>query len=133
MPVFWLATEDHDLAEVNQCFWLTKNGTEKFSIASAEAAAGRQVGAIKFGTEISGVVDSAARSLAGPFAAEVERALRESYAAGESFGSAIREIVRAVAGRARNDFARSVWIAVCTASRRRYFQRAIENAEQLAR
>ena len=40
VPVFWLATEDHDLAEVNQCLWLTKSGTEKFTIAAAEEFAG---------------------------------------------------------------------------------------------
>ena len=65
VPVFWLATEDHDLAEVNQCFWLTKSGTERFSIAEAEKFAGRQVGEIKFGNEISGVVDTAVRGLGG--------------------------------------------------------------------
>ena len=92
VPVFWLATEDHDLAEVNQCFWLTKNGMERFSIGAAEQFAGRQVGQIQFGGEISGVVDAAARGLVGPYAAEVERALRESYAVGESFGSAFGKL-----------------------------------------
>ena len=106
VPVFWLATEDHDLAEVNQCFWLTKNGTDKFSAASAEASAGQQVGAIKFGAEISGLVDSAARELgravcggSGTGAAGVVRAWR-------IVRIGIREIVRAVVGRPRNDFAR---------------------------
>jgi len=100
VPVFWLATEDHDLAEVNQCLWLTKNGTERFSVAAAEQFAGRQVGEIKFGSEISGVVDTAARGLVGPYAAEVERALRESYAVGESFGSAFGKLfARLLAGR----------------------------------
>lgn len=100
VPVFWLATEDHDLAEVNQCFWMTKNGPERFSIGEAEQFAGRQVGEIKFGNEISGVVDAAARELGGSYAAEVERAFRESYAPGETFGSAFGKLfARLLAGR----------------------------------
>ncbi len=130
VPVFWLATEDHDLAEVNQCFWLTKNATEKFTIASAEESAGQQVGTIKFGTEISGVVDSAARSLAGPFAAEVERALRESYATGETFGSAFGKLLaRLLAGRGMillDPLDRSLHRIAAP-----IFHRAIENAESL--
>ncbi len=130
VPVFWLATEDHDLAEVNQCFWLTKNGTEKFSAASAEASAGQQVGAIKFGAEISGLVDSAAQSLAGPFASEVERALRESYAAGETFGSGFGKLfARLLAGRGMillDPLDRSLHRIAAP-----IFHRAIENAESL--
>lgn len=100
VPVFWLATEDHDLAEVNQCFWMTKNGAERFSIGEAEQFAGQQVGAIKFGNEISSVVDAAARGLGGSHAAEVERALRESYAPGETYGSAFGKLfARLLAGR----------------------------------
>src|SRR5580698_1383803 len=130
VPVFWLATEDHDLAEVNQCFWLTKNGTEKFSDTSAEASAGQQVGAIKFGAEISGLVDSAARGLAGPFASEVERALRESYAAAETFGSAFGKLLaRSLAGRGMillDPLDRSLHRIAAPV-----FHRAIENAESL--
>src|SRR5580704_8447572 len=130
VPVFWLATEDHDLAEVNQCFWLTKNGTEKFSDTSAEANAGQQVGAIKFGAEMSGLVDSAARGLAGPFASELERALRESYAAGETFGSAFGKLLaRSLAGRGMillDPLDRSLHRIAAPV-----FHRAIENAESL--
>jgi bacillithiol synthase len=130
VPVFWLATEDHDLAEVNQCLWLTKSGTEKFTIAAAEEFAGRQVGAIKFGAEISGVVDSAVRTLVGPFAADAERALRESYAVGESFGSAFGKVfARLLAGRGMillDPLDRSLHRIAAP-----IFRRAIEDAEPL--
>ncbi len=118
------------MAEVNQCFWLTKNGTERFSISAAERLAGQQVGEIKFGSEISGVVDAAARGLVGPYAAEVERALRESYANGESFGSAFGKLVaRLLAGRGMillDPLDRSLHRIAAP-----IFRRAIEDAEPL--
>ena len=79
VPVFWLATEDHDLAEVNHSFWLTKEGLERFEAETPPESAGRQVGAIRFGPEINGVVDAAGKRLEGPGLKEVERALREAY------------------------------------------------------
>ena len=90
VPVFWLATEDHDLAEVNHSFWLTKEGLERFEAETPPESAGRQVGAIRFGPEINGVVDAAGKRLEGPGLKEVERALREAYTLGENFGSALR-------------------------------------------
>ncbi len=92
VPVFWLATEDHDLAEVNHSVWLTKAGLERFEAATPPESAGREVGAIRFGSEIAEVVMAAAKSLGGPGAKEVDRALREAYAPGENFGSAFGKL-----------------------------------------
>ena len=38
VPVFWLATEDHDLAEVDHCFLPKRGGFERFDLASSGAA-----------------------------------------------------------------------------------------------
>ncbi len=92
VPIFWLATEDHDLAEVDHSFWLTKSGLERFGIEAPSEFAGRQVGAIRFGSEISKVTDAAAKRLEGPGVVETESALRESYAPGENFGSAFGKL-----------------------------------------
>ncbi len=92
VPIFWLATEDHDLAEVNHSFWLTKSGLERFDVEASPESAGRQVGAIHFDSEISKVTDAAAKRLEGPGVVEVERALREAYAPGENFGSAFGKL-----------------------------------------
>jgi len=92
VPVFWLATEDHDLAEVNHSFWLMKVGLERFEVETSPESVGRQVGAIRFGSEINGVVDAAGKRLEGPGVKEVERALREAYAPGENFGSAFGKL-----------------------------------------
>ena len=46
VPVFWLATEDHDLAEVNHCDWNTRAGLAHYELPSNERDAGRRVGEI---------------------------------------------------------------------------------------
>ncbi|MGH9757128.1 MAG: bacillithiol biosynthesis protein BshC, partial [Candidatus Acidiferrales bacterium] len=43
VPVFWLATEDHDLAEINHVFWNTRRGLERFELPAREISAGRRV------------------------------------------------------------------------------------------
>jgi bacillithiol biosynthesis cysteine-adding enzyme BshC len=84
VPIFWLATEDHDLAEINHLSLLFKTGLEKVS-AETSGVLDAPVGAIKFGPEITAVVDRAA-SLLGD--SDVVVWLREAYRPGESFGSA---------------------------------------------
>src|ERR1700719_908769 len=45
IPIFWLATEDHDLAEVNHCFFGARTGLERFELSNP-GAEGRRVGEI---------------------------------------------------------------------------------------
>ena len=90
VPVFWLATEDHDLAEVNHVALLSENGLpESFVVqsqaAESHAAADAPVGTIKFGPEIEPVVERAAALLGD---SEVATWLREAYRPGETLGSA---------------------------------------------
>ena len=84
VPIFWLATEDHDLAEVNHVSLLTAQGLpEQFAIES-HGVPDAPVGTIRFGPEIEAVVDRAA-SLLGD--SEVTTWLRDSYRRGETLGS----------------------------------------------
>ncbi|HYW40418.1 MAG TPA: bacillithiol biosynthesis cysteine-adding enzyme BshC [Terriglobales bacterium] len=90
VPVFWLATEDHDLAEVNHVALLSEHGLpEPFAVESrafeSNAVADAPVGAVKFGPEIEPVVERAA-SLLGD--SEVTTWLRQAYRPGETLGSA---------------------------------------------
>jgi len=90
VPVFWLATEDHDLAEVNHVALASEHGLpERFAVESHEltnrVVADAPVGTVKFGQEIDAVVERAAGLLGE---SEVTTWLRQAYRPGESLGSA---------------------------------------------
>ncbi|HEV2386805.1 MAG TPA: bacillithiol biosynthesis cysteine-adding enzyme BshC [Candidatus Acidoferrales bacterium] len=100
VPIFWLATEDHDLAEVNQCFWATRAGFERIELAFPEEAAGRPVGEIQLPAEITEAVRGVCGKLEGPSTPSVTRALEESYRSGETLGRAFgRLMTRLFTGR----------------------------------
>ena len=84
VPVFWLATEDHDLAEVNHVSLYGLQGApERFSVET-HGVTDAPVGAIAFGPELEPVVERAAAMLGD---SEVTAWLRESYRPGETLGS----------------------------------------------
>ena len=90
VPVFWLATEDHDLAEVNHVALLSEHGLpERFAaeraVFESNIVADAPVGTVKFGAEIKPVVERAAGLLGDSAAATW---LREAYRPGETLGSA---------------------------------------------
>ncbi|HKB98749.1 MAG TPA: bacillithiol biosynthesis cysteine-adding enzyme BshC [Terriglobales bacterium] len=90
VPVFWLATEDHDLDEVNHVALLSEHGLpERLAVESpafdGNAVDDAPVGAVRFGPEIEPVVERAAALLGD---SEVATWLREAYRPGESLGSA---------------------------------------------
>jgi bacillithiol synthase len=100
VPIFWLATEDHDLAEVDHTFWNTRNGLARYELPVNDKDAGRHVGEVLLGDAIEPLVATAAQTLEGPFAEDVSRALRESYTRGETYGSAFGKLMaRLLAGR----------------------------------
>jgi bacillithiol biosynthesis cysteine-adding enzyme BshC len=98
VPVFWLATEDHDLAEVHHTFWNTRNGLARYELPVD--VSGRRVGEIVLGGAIEPLVATAAQTLEGPFAERIAAALRESYTPAETYGSAFGKLMsRLFAGR----------------------------------
>jgi bacillithiol synthase len=89
VPVFWLATEDHDLAEVNHVSLLSERGlAERFVVENNafenHAVADAPVGTVGFGPEIEAVVERAATLLGD---SEVSTWLRQAYRPGETLGS----------------------------------------------
>lgn len=93
IPIFWLATEDHDLAEINHAAWNTRDGLAQFQLQGSEASEGRRVGEIILGEGVTALVAEAAAKLEGPDAERIANALRESYAPGESYGSAFGKLL----------------------------------------
>jgi len=85
VPVFWLATEDHDLAEVNHVALASEHGLPERLAVESHAVAEAPVGTVKFGPEIEAVVERAAGLLGD---SEVATWLRAAYRPGESLGSA---------------------------------------------
>jgi uncharacterized protein YllA (UPF0747 family) len=96
VPIFWMAGEDHDLAEVNHVFWPTENGLEKLEWEGDAQDDGRSVGGILLGKGIEALVRKASDALTGAFAAEISDALKAAYAPGETFGSAFARLMSAL-------------------------------------
>jgi len=85
VPIFWLATYDHDLAEVNHVAIPGQDGALQVLTTPSHDVPGAPVGAVRFGDEITPVVEQAV-ALIGD--GEVAQFLRESYRPGESLGTA---------------------------------------------
>jgi len=62
VPVFWLATEDHDLEEVDHVSLLSKSAVETLR-AALKVAGAAPVGGIPIGPEIDGVLEQASELL----------------------------------------------------------------------
>jgi bacillithiol synthase len=92
VPVFWLATEDHDLAEVDHCFFARRGGLERFDLPTP-GIADRRVGEIALGETVGELAARAAAMLEGGSAAEAAGWLAESYRPQETYGSAFAKLM----------------------------------------
>src|SRR5579859_5845994 len=81
VPIFWLATEDHDFAEVNQC-WTFDKARQPVALAAggydAAAIAGRPVGEIAIPEYPTGQLRGSLQDF--PFGAEIAAMVEQSYA-----------------------------------------------------
>jgi bacillithiol biosynthesis cysteine-adding enzyme BshC len=106
VPVFWMATEDHDLEEVRHVSWFENGRLEKFALpehveigsqphaesALPEQAEPRPVGTVALGAAIDSMVVKASSLLSGPASQEIAAMLRESYRAEETYGGAFAKL-----------------------------------------
>jgi len=96
VPVFWLATSDHDLAEVNRVSIPGPEGLLRTLMTSSQAIPGAPVSNVYLGDEILPIVEEAV-SLLGD--SEVSQLLRESYRPGETLGTAFARFYAHLFGR----------------------------------
>ncbi len=89
VPVFWLATEDHDLEEINQVRLIARDGQLERLASAARGAEDAPVGTIRFGPEISELVQQAQQLLGE---SEAGKLLEDCYRPGESFGTAFARL-----------------------------------------
>ncbi|HLZ42444.1 MAG TPA: bacillithiol biosynthesis cysteine-adding enzyme BshC [Candidatus Sulfotelmatobacter sp.] len=89
VPIFWLATYDHDLAEVNHVSIPGPDGTLQRLTSSSHGVAAAPVGTVRFGEDISSLVQQAAELLGD---SEATQFLRDTYRPGETLGTAFARL-----------------------------------------
>ena len=97
VPVFWMATEDHDFAEVDHC-WVFNAQHKPVRLAAAGAAEpGQPVGTIPI---VSAPLRELREALSGLlYGDEVAELVDEAYQSGRTFGEAFRTLLeRLLAG-----------------------------------
>jgi bacillithiol biosynthesis cysteine-adding enzyme BshC len=87
VPIFWMATEDHDLDEVRHVTWFDSGKLMRFELP-ADAAGGRPVGRVQLGPAIEEKVMKAVDLLSGPASETISQILQQSYQPEETYGSA---------------------------------------------
>src|SRR5579862_4779063 len=92
VPVFWLATEDHDFAEVNHTFVFDTNHRPiELSVQGAGGAAESPVGRIPISEPpLSGLREALAGS---PYGDEISNIVAGSYRPGTTFGAAFQALL----------------------------------------
>lgn len=96
VPVFWLATEDHDLAEVSHSFAFGADHRPAGLSANGLGASERPVGAIPIADPPLGRLRDVLAGL--PYADEALEMVRESYAPGATFGTAFHALLERLLG-----------------------------------
>ncbi len=101
VPVFWMATEDHDLEEVSNAFVIGGgNELTEVRVLSDEGETGRSVGLIKLDRSISAVVEELFASLpATEFTSCLRHELDVSWAEGKAFGDAFGTFLTSLLGK----------------------------------
>jgi len=89
VPVFWLATEDHDLAEIDHVSIPGPDGSLRNLAATTQPQPEVPVGTVTFGSEIEVLVNTAAELLGE---SEITNTLRHCYRPGENYGSAFARL-----------------------------------------
>lgn len=91
VPVFWMATEDHDVDEVRHTTWFSEGNLRRFELPKP-AGPDVPVGRIALGAEITEIVKEAGTLLSGPDSAMLADILLQAYTPEATYGSAFAKL-----------------------------------------
>jgi bacillithiol synthase len=91
VPIFWMATEDHDLEEVRHVTCFDSGKLKRFELPG-DISKGEPVGNLRLGAGVTEQVKQAADLLIGPASEFVSQALQQSYRPEETYGSAFGKL-----------------------------------------
>lgn len=93
VPVFWIATEDHDFAEVNHV-WVFDAAHQPVKLEMKRPASNQPAGTVTLSAPPVEELRAALRGM--PFGQEVADLVQETYRAGSTMGAAFGELVRSI-------------------------------------
>ncbi len=96
VPVFWLATEDHDFAEVNHA-WVFNGEHHPSKLEMRRVATSQPVGEVALAAPPIRELRAAMHGL--PFGDDVADLVEETYRAGSTMGKAFSELLRRLLSR----------------------------------
>jgi bacillithiol biosynthesis cysteine-adding enzyme BshC len=101
VPVFWMATEDHDFAEVAKAEFINRDCMlDSVSVPATMHDEGIPVGNVKLDESVKDAVDRALAALPNTeFAPELEKVLRDAWQPGRSYGEAFARMLTKLLGR----------------------------------
>lgn len=101
VPVFWIATEDHDFLEVAKAEFIGRDcRLASVAVASDLHTEGQPVGRVVLDPNIDAVVDGLLEALpVSEFSADLEALLRDAWKPGRGFGEAFAHMMTSLLGR----------------------------------
>lgn len=99
VPLFWIATEDHDFAEIDHAWTFDGSHMPVRLTATGNGAAQQPVGGIAMADVPAGALRAAIEGM--PFGPQVLEIAERAYAPGRSFGEAFRMLVGELLGKHR--------------------------------
>jgi len=100
VPVFWIATEDHDFAEVANAEFINRDcALSRVSVPPAIHSEGLPVGRVALDESIDDTVQGLLAALPQTeFSEDIEKLLREAYQPGRNYGDAFARLVTSLIG-----------------------------------
>lgn len=96
VPIFWLATEDHDLAETDHCWLFGPDRRPKRVGARVRGLAGQPVGSMVLDSVPIGELKATLEGM--PFAGDVVERVEAAYQPGRTMGEAFRLLLSGLLG-----------------------------------